>query len=309
MSGDIVKYHNDFNQVYLGKLNAAELNLAFDLITRVKDKGTEPIYFSAEDLKKNLPSKYTQHEFTNLVSSLRRKFFKLDFTVIYEHKDGRVDEDIINLFRRLTIHRTGKNGEVTGVTIQVDKFFKYLVNDVKISFTRFELEELFQIRGSYAKKLFRLLKQYRSTGKKVMSWEDFCGQMGIPKGYTQDNINKRVLRPAIAELLEERTVNGRTRPTFKNLKFKKLTSPGSGRKTTAILFTFEPDGTQAARKKPKAKAAQQACPYAEGSPEWYIWHHLPLPSQDRTQIGAPKGAPDFQLEPQRQGDLLPPYKK
>lgn len=307
MSGDIVKYHNDFNQVYLGKLNAAEINLAFDLIARVKDKGTEPIYFSAEDLKKNLPKNFSKHELTNLVNSLRRKFFKLDFTVIYDYGDGRTDDEIINLFRKLTIHRKG--GEVIGVTVQVDEFFKYLVNDVKISFTRFELEELFQIRGSYAKKLFRLLKQYRSTGKKVMNWEDFCGQMGIPKGYTQDNINKRVLRPAIAELLEERTVNGHTRPTFKNLKFKKLTSPGSGRKTTAILFTFEPDGTQAARKKPKTKAAQQACPYAEGTELWYAWHRLPIPEKTNEQIGAPKGAPDFQLEPQRQGDLLPPYKK
>lgn len=277
MTGEVVKYHNDFNQVYLGKLNAGELNLAFDIIARVKDRGTEPIHFSAEDLKKNLPKNYTQHEFTNLVSSLRRKFFKLDFTVIYEHQDGSIDEDIINLFRRLTIHRTEKNGEVTGVTIQVDEYFKYLVNDIKVSFTRFELEELFQIRGAYAKKLFRLLKQFRPTGQMIIGWTEFCEQMGVPDGYSQTNINKRILNPAIAELSEDRTVEGRTRPTFRKLAFKKLTSPGSGRKITAIRFTFEPEERalpKSAAKGKKAATAQKACPYAEGTAEWYIWHHI-----------------------------------
>lgn len=284
MTGDVVKYHNDFNQVYLGKLNAAELNLAFEIIARVKDKGTAPILFTSEDLKKNLPSNYTQHEFTCLMNSLRRKFFKLDFTVIYEHQDGSSDEETVNLFRKMIVHRDPQR-EVTGVTIQVDEFFKYLVNDIKINFTRLELEELFQIRGSYAKKLFRLLKQYRHSGQMVMGWDDFCGQMGVPEGYTQDNINKRILRPAVAELSEERTVDGRMRPTFRKLDFRKMTSPGSGRKITAIRFTFEPEERALPKSPAKGKrtaTAQKPCPYAEGTELWYAWHHID-PSEQELQ--------------------------
>lgn len=269
-----MKYHNDFNQVYLGKLNSAELDLAFDIIAKVKDKGTEPIYFSAEDLKKNLQKNYTQHQFTNLVASLRRKFFKLDFTVITTYADGSEDEDLYNLFKRLTIHRAPDTKEVTGVTLQVEEFFKYLVNNIKINFSRFELEEFLQIRGAYAKKLFRLLKQFRKTGTMTMAWTEFCDQMGIPKTYRQIDISNKVLKPSVQELAEERTVEGKTRPSFKNLQFKKLKTQGSNR-ITAIRFDFEPEG--AVLIKAKSPKAQQPCPFAEGTAMWYAWHHKPIP--------------------------------
>ena len=241
MSSEVVKYHNDFNQVYLGKLNAGELNLAFDIIARVKDKGTDPITFTAAELKKNLPSNYSQHEFSNLITSLRRKFFKVDFTVIIPIDAHLEEERTTNLFRRLSIFRDPETKEVIKVTIQVDEYFKYLVNDIKVSFTRFELEELFQIRGAYAKKLFRLLKQYRHTGECTITWDECCKQVGIPERYSQTNINKRILNPAVAELSEVRTVNGEERPTFKGLAFQKLATPGRGRKITAIRFTWEPE--------------------------------------------------------------------
>lgn len=272
MSTEVVKYHNDFNQVYLGKLNAAELDLAFEIIAKVKDKGTAPIYFSAEDLKKNLQKNYTQHEFTTLIASLRRKFFKLDFTVITKYADGSEDEDLYNLFKRLTIHRAPETKEVTGVTIEVEEFFKYLVNNIKVNFTRFELQEFFQIRGAYAKKLFRLLKQYRTTGVMTMSWAEFCKQMGIDQTKPHRYINQFILKPAVKELAEERTVAGKTRPTFKDLTFTKLKTQGSN-KITAIRFDFEVEG----RVLPKAKKAQQACPFAEGTAMWYVWHHKEIP--------------------------------
>lgn len=283
MTAKIVRYHNDFNKVYLGKLNSGELNLMFSIFCRVKDQGTAPIKFTADELKENLPKNYTQHEFTNLMTSLRRKFFKLDFTIIYDYGDGRTDDEIINLFRKLTIHR--KNGEVTGVTIQVDEIFQHLLNDLHINWTRFELEELLQIRGAYAKRLYRLLKQYKDTGTMVISLDEFSEQMGIPESYSQGDINKFVLKPAVAELSEERTVNGVTRATFKKLRYKKLTGPGTRtRKITAIQFDFTPENRAQPQPKPGRKAkkaaanAAQVCPYAEGTDLWYVWHHLTPPS-------------------------------
>lgn len=289
MTGEVVRYHNDLNQIYLGKLNGGELNLLFSLIAKVKDHGTTELTFTAEELKSNLPKNYTAHEFSNLIYSLRKKFFKVDFTVLLD-VPGRPDleeERIINLFRRLSIFKDRDTKEVDHVIIQTDEFFQYLVNNLKIgNWTRFELEELFQIRGSYAKNLFRLLKQFRTTGQMTIGWQEFCEQMGVPDGYSQTNINKRILNPAVAELSEERTVEGRTRPSFKKLAFKKLTSPGSGRKITAIRFTFEPEERalpkSAAKGKGKRTAvAQKPCPYAEGTELWYAWHHIDPSEQVR----------------------------
>ena len=290
MVARVVKYHNDFNQVYLGKLNAAEINLAFDIIARVKDKGTKPITFTVAELKKNLPKNYSQHEFSLLVNSLRRKFFKLDFTVITEYEDKSTDEDIYNLFRRLTIHRN-KEKEVIAITIQVDEFFKYLVNNIKVNFTRYELEELFQIRGAYAKKIYRLLKQFRHKGEFVIAWDKFCEHLGIEAKKPQRDINKYILNPAMAELSEIRIVNGEERPTFKNIAFEKLTTPGQGRKITAIKFIWEPEQRVKEQVTNKQPIAQKACPYAEGTDAWYIWHHIdpvskvPENSQESLQEG------------------------
>ena len=274
MDSHVVKYHNDLNQVYLGKLSPAVANLTFDLIARVKNKGTEPIYFSANELKKKLPRNYTEHEFSNLITSFRKQIFKLDFTVIKEFADGRIDEDIYNLFRKLTIHRLSKNHEVTGITVQVDSVFEYLVNNIKVQFTAFELEELFQIRGGYAKTLFRLLKQYRATGHYLESWSEFRKLLGVPEKTKDPDVFNRILRPAVKELMLARTVNGSTRPTFTNLQFQKQTSQ---RKPTAILFLFDSDKTiEERRKKPKAKEAN---PFAQGTKEWYIWNRQPIPEE------------------------------
>ncbi|MBH0293972.1 replication initiation protein, partial [Helicobacter pylori] len=51
-----------------------------------------------------------------------------------------------------------------------------------------------------AKTLYRLLKQYKSTGILSVEWTQFRELLDIPKDYDMTNIDKFVLKIALKEL-------------------------------------------------------------------------------------------------------------
>ncbi|RUK14205.1 RepB family plasmid replication initiator protein, partial [Campylobacter coli] len=68
----------------------------------------------------------------------------------------------------------------------------------------FELAEVAELSGKYTETLYRLLKQFRTTGKANIEWEEFCRIMKKPENYRQIDIDKRILKPAIKQLSKER---------------------------------------------------------------------------------------------------------
>ncbi|MEE6591683.1 replication initiation protein, partial [Campylobacter coli] len=66
------------------------------------------------------------------------------------------------------------------ITLKINPDFAYLVNQLTTNFTAFELEEFIALSGKYAKTLYRLLKQFRTTGKAYFEWDEFCKVMDIP---------------------------------------------------------------------------------------------------------------------------------
>ncbi|WP_104687180.1 replication initiation protein [Helicobacter felis] len=80
------------------------------------------------------------------------------------------------LFKTFAInHNDTKKTQVKSIEIQVNMpCFGYLLNFLNANFTSFELLEFQNISGKYAKTLYRLLKQRRSTGvPPKMEWEKF----------------------------------------------------------------------------------------------------------------------------------------
>ncbi|MGH1670611.1 replication initiation protein, partial [Enterococcus faecalis] len=94
-------------------------------------------------------------------------------------------------------------------------------------FSRFELSAFTSIRSTYAKTLFRLLMQYRSTGYYVVSIEDFRELLDIPEYYQMGNIDQKVLKPAMKELHNY----------FENLEVTKIKAK-KGNKIAKLEFTF-----------------------------------------------------------------------
>ncbi|MBX2655343.1 replication initiation protein, partial [Campylobacter jejuni] len=105
------------------------------------------------------------------------------------------------------------------------------------------LAEFAELSGKYTKTLYRLLKQFRTTGKAYFEWEEFCRIMKIPENYRQIDIDQRILKPAIKELSKERNLFDQIRVPFKNLAYEKEKTAGRGRggKVSGITFTFKPE--------------------------------------------------------------------
>ncbi len=87
------------------------------------------------------------------------------------------------------------------------------------------------MRGKYAKTLYRLLKQYKSTGILSVEWSQFRELLDIPRDYDMRSIDNFVLKIALKEL-------NKIYP-FEHLSYKKERKSHDKRKVTHIDFYFE----------------------------------------------------------------------
>lgn len=241
---DIVKYHNDFNKIKLPSFTELEQNLLCAIFLQIKEKGhKEIIKFPILELKKiAIQSNLKDNEqFKELMKSLFYKFFKADFTILVKDEQGRTGETFVNLFEKVTFWN--KKKLLDEIEIKVNENFSYLVNSLTKEFTSFELAEFIALSGKYTKTLYRLLKQYRTTGTAYFEWDEFKRIMDIPEKLAMRDIDKSIIKPAIKELTKERNLFDQVRVPFKNLAFekKKISARGRGGKVVGIEFTFKPE--------------------------------------------------------------------
>jgi len=140
-------------------------------------------------------------------------------------------------YREVTTKRIDYFVLFTGFSIDIENEFvevrtnpdlEHILNKISSNFTKFELEEFTELRSSYSKTAFRLLKQFRQTGFWKVSLENFRELLDIPKSYKIDKITTKVLQPIEKELS----------PIFKNLQIKKITAQKS-RKIEYLEFKFK----------------------------------------------------------------------
>lgn len=247
---EIVKYHNDFNKIKLPSFTELEQNLLCAMFLKMKENEKEEIIkFPVSDLKKialqsNLKDK---EQFKEIMKSLFYKFFKADFTILIKDEKGRTGETFVNLFKKVIFWNNEENEKLLEeIELKINPDFAYLVNSLTKEFTAFELAEFIALSGKYTKTLYRLLKQYRTTGKVYFEWEEFKRIMDIPEKLAMRDIDKNILKPAIKELSKERNLFDQIRVPFKNLAYEKdkAKSRGRGGKVIGITFTFKPENIQ-----------------------------------------------------------------
>ena len=218
MGLEIVKYHNNMNEVQFGILNASEMNIFFALCAKVKDNDKEEVRLPFETIRELGKYSATSNlRFKEDMDKTNEKIMELKFKI--KSSDGK---------RRIMFvpFPTFDADEETQVlTVTVNKQLSYILNDPDW-FTRFELSEFTDLKGVYAKNLYRLLKQFRSTGFYKVNIDKFREILDIPKSYSMTNIDKRVLEPAFKELeqifpqLEVTKIKGGRGNKVKSLEFK-----------------------------------------------------------------------------------------
>ncbi len=249
-----ITYHNNANKVNLGKLSEREANLLFAIFQKLKDQGNTLIRFEPQDLKRMLGIKISYDNLTRTARSMWNKIKTADF---WEVRDiivnGRecVSEKNYMLFQVCEIVSDKETREFLYMDIQLNTGYQYLLNNLGMGgqYTSFNLLEFQRVRGKYAKTLYRLLKQYKSTGILSVEWTQFRELLDIPKDYDMTNIDKFVLKIALKEL--------RKIYPFEHLSYKKERKSHDKRKVTHIDFYFE-QLPQGENKQQKQKDKQRA---------------------------------------------------
>lgn len=216
-----VKVHNDLNKIPLRSFKEKEIDIFYTLLFKAKEQESDLINISFAELKELTQYKSTSLErFYKDIDSTYMKILGLNLRIIKEDSFGR-----LNLFQKYLIHPNEKR-----VEIRVDKEFKYLINDLIGTYTKFDLIELTKLKSSYSKMLFRHLKQFNSTGEYRVKLEDFRDLFSIPESYRMTDLNVQIFNPVLKELS----------PIFQNLKLEKQKNDRTNKRTiTHLLFTFD----------------------------------------------------------------------
>ncbi|GAA9405342.1 hypothetical protein HpHA276_14790 [Helicobacter pylori] len=234
-----ITYHNNTNKVNLGKLSEREANLLFAIFQKLKDQGNTLIRFEPQDLKQMImvKSNLTNRQLLQILKNLLDNISGANFWIIREHvENGEIYEDHISymLFKQFEIRIHKPTQTIEYLEVQLNDSYQYLLNNLGMGsqYTSFKLLEFQRVRGKYAKTLYRLLKQYKSTGILSVEWTQFRELLDIPKDYKMENIDQKVLTPSLKEL--------RKIYPFEHLSYKKeRRNSHDRRKVTHIDFYFE----------------------------------------------------------------------
>ena len=225
MKNEVVKYHNDLNTVTMRKWTAEEMNFFFSIIAKVRDEGTQEIEFNTDEIQ--LIANFDKRNPKRWVDTMTNTADKISQLTYIERTTEKIS--VMTLFSRFDIFPKERK-----VIVQVSPNFDYMVNRISANFTSYELHEFTQIRSTYAKSVYRLLKQWRTIGKIEFDINEFKRLLDTPEYYGPSEIDKNILKPVSRELTQY----------FKNLKVKKVKANTRGTPVTGYIFTWQPEKTE-----------------------------------------------------------------
>lgn len=213
-------------------LDKVEANLFFSIVARAKEKGGEKITLSFIEIAEFLEANYTNKQLREMIIKGVGKIVRT--AIKWENDEGI---RIFTLFKEFLIPHNENY-----LTVSINEPFLFILNNFNDgNFTMFELAEFSSLSSKYTQTLYRLLKQFRFTGFRSIKWAEFIEIMDIPTSYRMFDIERQILKPAIAELTQEADIFNQNNPIFKKLTYKKIRGTGRGRPVEKIEFYFMPE--------------------------------------------------------------------
>ena len=261
MTNEVVKHHNDLNTIIMRKWTAEEMNFFFAIITKARDKGTSDLFFDKYQLAE-LANYSIQHNkrFYDTMDSLANNITQLRY--IEKTKNSI---EYMPLFTRFKVDWNADLSDMKA-QVSVSPLFEYILNKLSANFTQYELQEFTSIRSTYAKTAYRLLKQWRTVGRKEFKIDEFKLLLDMPSSYKSSEIDRAVITPILKQLS----------PYFEDLKVKKIKSKKRGNPVLAYEFTwkkevagtYDPDKFNKPKSEPK-KANKSKSSKKTNVPDYY----------------------------------------
>ena len=284
-----VYYDNKMNLLAFKNLDKVEANLFFSIVARFNDKGAEKLKLNFSEIAEFISdNKYTSKELSKLINDGVGKV--VQSAIKWEMTPTKTA--YFTLFNEFLVDDENKTLEAS-----INSRFLFMLNNFKDgNFTMLELAEFSSLKSKYTQTLYRLLKQFRFTGFRSIKWAEFIEIMDIPTSYRARDIDKQILKPAIAELTQEADIFNQNNPIFKKLIYKKIRGTGRGRPVERIEFYFMPETDEPKEQKKNEKALQYI---AQDIKKEQMLKELKRSSQEPKKINPLTGQQVTGLEPYR----------
>ena len=220
---EIVKYHNYMNSLKFTGFTVTDFNFLLTLCSRLKDKGTNEVNFSFTELR-TLTNYKKSNSIKQFVEDLKRMNEKLMKITCSLKKETEIIMFV--LFPTFAINLNKQT-----LTVSVNERFRFILNELIKNFTRFDLQEFVTLESKYSKSLYRLLKQYRVTGKYEIEVNDFRSKMDCPESYNNKQFMQNIINPALKNLQNY----------FQELNCETKYARKRGKPVTGYIFTFAPE--------------------------------------------------------------------
>ncbi|MGL4863380.1 MAG: replication initiation protein [Cetobacterium sp.] len=217
--GKIVEYDSKMNELNFGKFKEKEMDLFFSICYKMKNEGLNEVILTFQELKEL--SNYSNRNLDRFIKDLESTYDKMLNIKIRTETKTTITKII--LFTRYHIEKEDRI-----VKIKIHEDGKYLLNDIE-KFTKFDLMEFVSLKSSYAKNMFKMLKQFDNEDS--YNWyqikiDDFKVMLNIPKSYKMSHIDSFVLFPIMEQLKQY----------FQGLKLEKIKK---GVKVESLKFTWK----------------------------------------------------------------------
>lgn len=220
---EVVKYDNYMNSLKFTGFTVTDFNFLMALCSRMRDKDINRITFSFAELR-NITEYKKSNSIKQFVIDLEHMNEKL-MRVIYKIK---TETKIIMFVLFPTFEIDIEKQELT---VAVNERFKFILNELIKNFTRFDLKEFIKLDSKYSKTLYRLLKQFKTTGRYEVKLDDFRKKMDCPVAYSNKYVMDLIIKPALKEL----------RNYFQDLQCTVKYEHKRGRPVEGYIFTFTPE--------------------------------------------------------------------
>lgn len=219
---EIVKYNNALNHLQFTNFNPMDYNIFMCLCHRLRNRGTDKVTLTFKEMKKL--SEFGNHSDKLFIEALDRMVDKL-LDIKTEFVEGDNESKFV-LFPTFV-----KNEKEATLTVSVNADYTFILNELSSNFTVFELREFAELDGKYAKNLYRLLKQFRSSGWWKPTIEEFIFMMDIPETTDRKRIMPEIIKPTLERL------DGK----FKDLQCEPIKAKKRGAPIEKFSFSFEPE--------------------------------------------------------------------
>ncbi len=179
-----------------------------------------------------------------LLRNAARSLMDKKVTVDYE-ENGHKREKIYHLIRHIDLLKEGRVGasdieQQEYVDVVVESQMRPLLLHLQKNFTAYDLRNVVNL-GVYPVRVYELLKQYESIGRRTLQIDDMKKMFNLTEEYPKfSNFSQKVIEPAIKD------INKHT-----DVKILKVDKIKSGKKVVALEFFFgrkSPEEIKFARK-------------------------------------------------------------